>query len=159
VPPSAAPAPQGGSGHRGEERGFAGRVRERAGSRLEAQKERAVEGLSAVARSVRRTTDQLRSDQHDAIAEYVDRAAEKLELATARLRSKDIGQLYTDVQRVARRRPMAFVGSAFAIGLLGARFFRSSGRDGRDGRRTWQQVDVTDPIAAAESNRRAAGRL
>ena len=38
-------------------------------------------------------------------------------------------ELLSDAQQLARRRPALFVGAAFAIGVLGARFLKSSAAD------------------------------
>ena len=45
-----------------------------------------------------------------------------------RLKNKDVTELLNDAQRLARRQPALFVGGAFALGLLGARFLKSSRR-------------------------------
>ena len=42
------------------------------------------------------------------------------------IRNRDVGELVNEVQRFARRQPALFVGSAFAIGVIGARFLKSS---------------------------------
>jgi hypothetical protein len=68
----------------------------------------------------------LREQQHETIAGYVDSAADQIERFSQNLKNKDVGELVNDAQRLARRQPALFVGSAFAIGLLGARFFKSS---------------------------------
>jgi hypothetical protein len=63
---------------------------------------------------------------HEAIAKYVEGAADQIEDWSRRLREKDVDALLSDVQRLARRQPAVFVGSAFALGLVGARFLKSS---------------------------------
>jgi hypothetical protein len=45
------------------------------------------------------------------------------------LRKKDVQQLMQDAQRLARRQPALFIGSAFALGLVAARFLKSSPPD------------------------------
>jgi hypothetical protein len=42
------------------------------------------------------------------------------------VRERDVDDLMTDVQQLARRQPMAFVGGAFFLGLMVARFLKSS---------------------------------
>jgi hypothetical protein len=106
--------------------GIASKVRERATAQLSTQKDRATDGLGSVAQAVRQTTEQLRNQQHDKVARYAEQAAEQIERFSQRLREKDVGELLNDAQRLARRRPALFVGGAFAIGLLGARFLKSS---------------------------------
>jgi hypothetical protein len=106
--------------------GLMDRVRQGANSQLSSQKNKATDGIGTVAQAVRQTTQHLRDQQHDTIARYVDEAANQLERVSNQLRDKDVGELMQDAQRFARRRPAVFIGSAFAIGLLGARFLKSS---------------------------------
>jgi hypothetical protein len=120
--------------------GFIGKVRERANAELSTQKDRAIDGLGSAARAVRQSTQQLREQDHGTVASYVEGAADQIERFSQRLREKDVGELLEDVQRLARRQPAWFVGSAFALGLLGARFLKSSREEdeygsGRYGRR------------------------
>jgi hypothetical protein len=112
--------------------GIVGRVREQAAAQLDSQKNKATDGLGSVAQAVRETTQHLREQQHDTVAQYAEQAADQLERFSERLRGKDVGELVTDAQRLARRQPALFVGGAFAIGLLGARFLKSSSRDDYD---------------------------
>ena len=111
--------------------GLMDKVRQGATSQLSTQKNRATDGIGTVAQAVRQTSQQLRTQQHDTIANYIDQAANQLEQFSTRLRDKDISELMRDAQQFARRQPAVFIGSAFAIGLLGARFLKSS-RDRRD---------------------------
>jgi hypothetical protein len=106
--------------------GLMDRVRESATTQLDAQKSRATEGIGSVAQAVRQSTQQLRDQQHETIAQYVEQAADQLERFANRLKDKNIGDLLNETQDLARRRPALFIGSAFALGLLGARFIKSS---------------------------------
>lgn len=118
-------AAQGGNTHTG---GIVDRVRERAAAELSTQKDRAFDGLGTVAQAVRQSTQQLRDQQHGTLATYVEQAADQLERVARQLREKDLGELVDDAQRLARRQPAVFIGSAFALGLVGARFLKSSSR-------------------------------
>ena len=102
-------------------------VKERATVQLDTQKSRATDSLSTIAGAVRQTTQQLRHDQHEDLARYVDRAADHLERFSDAIRGKDVDQLLHDVRRIARRQPGLFIGGSFAVGLLAARFLKSSG--------------------------------
>lgn len=106
--------------------GLMDKVRTGANAQLSAQKDRAVEGIGNVAQAVRQSTQHLRDQQHDVIARYVEQAAGQLERFSNRLREKNVGEMLQDAQQFAKRRPAIFVGSAFAVGLLGARFLKSS---------------------------------
>jgi ElaB/YqjD/DUF883 family membrane-anchored ribosome-binding protein len=102
------------------------RLRESTTSQLSRQKERATDGLGSVAQAVRQSTEQLRQQQHDTVAQYVGQAADQLEKLSTRLREKNVEDFVEDAQQFARQRPALFIGSAFAIGVIGARFFKSS---------------------------------
>jgi len=106
--------------------GLMDKVRQGATSQLSTQKTKATDGIGTVAQAVRQASQQLRTQQHETIANYIDQAANQLEQFSTRLRDKDVGELMRDAQQFARRRPAVFIGSAFAIGLLGARFLKSS---------------------------------
>jgi hypothetical protein len=106
--------------------GMAEKVRASAAAQLNTQKDRATDGIGNVAQAVRQTTQQLRENQHETVAQYVEQAADQLERFSQSLKNKDVGELVSDAQRLARRQPALFVGGAFALGLAGARFFKSS---------------------------------
>lgn len=106
--------------------GIVGRVRERATAQLATQKDKATDGLGSVAQVVRDTTQHLRTQQHDTVAQYAEKAADQIERFSQRLKEKDIRELLDDAQQLARRQPALFIGGAFALGLLGARFLKSS---------------------------------
>ena len=106
--------------------GIIDQVRERAAAQLASQKEKASDSLGSVIQAVRQTTGQLRSDKHDTMAGYIDQAADQIDRWSQRLREKDVNEIVRDVQQLARRQPAAFIGSAFALGLVGARFIKSS---------------------------------
>ena len=112
--------------------GLVGKVREQATAQLSSQKDKATEGLGSVAQAVRQTTQHLRDNQHETVAHYAEQAAEQIERFSQGLKNKDVGELMNDAQRLARRQPALFVGGAFALGLLGARFLKSSSPDDRD---------------------------
>jgi hypothetical protein len=106
--------------------GIVNRVKETATSQLSAQKDKATEGLGSVAQAVRQTTQTLRDQKHDTDAQYVERAANQIERLNAGLKNKDVTELLDDAQRLARQQPALFIGGAFALGLVGARFLKSS---------------------------------
>ena len=106
--------------------GLAAKMRQQANERLSTQKDHALDGLQGVSRAVRTTTQSLRDQQHDTVARYVEQAADQVDRLTDTLRNKDVAELIGEAQRYARRQPAMFVGSAFALGLLAARFLKSS---------------------------------
>ena len=108
------------------------KVRESAAAQLSTQKSKATEGLGSVAKAVRQSTQQLRDQQHGTLAGYVESAADQIERFSERVRDKDVSELLDDAQRLARRQPAVFIGSAFMVGLLGVRFLKSSARNDRE---------------------------
>jgi hypothetical protein len=115
-----------GSQSTGSQPGMMQRVRNSATAQLSQQKERATDGLGSVAQAVRQSTQQLREQQHDTIAQYIEQAANQLERLSTRLKEKDVAEILDDAQRFARQRPALFIGSAFVLGVVGARFLKSS---------------------------------
>jgi len=101
-------------------------ARQQVSTRLADQKDRAAESLGGVAQALRQTSQQLREKDQAGVTGYVDQAANQIERFSGYLQGRDMGQLVDDVEGFARRQPAAFLGGAFLIGLLGARFLKSS---------------------------------
>jgi hypothetical protein len=101
-------------------------AKEKVESQVSAQKDRAVGSIGGVAEALRETGKSLRGHDTALPVEYVDRAAEQIERVGGYLRSRTLGELVTDVERFARREPAIFLGGAFTVGLLAARFLKSS---------------------------------
>ncbi|HVG00037.1 MAG TPA: hypothetical protein VND68_09380 [Chloroflexia bacterium] len=104
----------------------ADQVRQTASTRLEDQKNRAVEGISNVAEQVREMS--LNMQDQGAVAEYMDRAAWQLQRFSDYLQEKDLRDLVIEAEHFARRQPTMFLAGGFLLGLLGARFLKSSAR-------------------------------
>jgi len=105
---------------------LADQVRQQASSRLSTQKDRAVQGLTSLADAARQTSQQLRDKDQTGIATYLEGAADQVVRFSERLGQKDLGEIVDDVERFAHRQPAVFLGVSFGIGLLGARFLKSS---------------------------------
>jgi len=123
-------------------------VKDKATSQINAQKDRATVGIGSVADAVRQTSQQLRDNQHDAVAQVVESAASQLERFSNHLRNRSLDQLVDDAQQLARQQPAIFIGTSFAAGLVAARFIKASSpsRGGRwgaasgDYRDEWRDV-------------------
>ncbi|MEX2571080.1 MAG: hypothetical protein WD737_07220 [Gemmatimonadota bacterium] len=117
-------------------RGKAEEVRDRAADAAEEraaeQKYRAAESLGDVAHSLRTASEQMPQDND--VGRYMVQAADQVQNLANFLDNRDVAQMVDDVEDFARRQPTAFVGGAFALGVLGARFLKSS-RGGSDERR------------------------
>jgi hypothetical protein len=135
--------------------GIVGRIRDTAAAQLNSQKDKATQGLGTVASAVRESTQNLRNQQHDVAARYVEQAADQIERISTRLREKDVVELLSDAQQLARRRPALFVGAAFAIGVIGARFLKSSAEN--DDRGFMYRTSTIDTLAGSSTINTPAG--
>jgi len=98
----------------------------RAKTMLADRKGRAADELGGVAQAARQTGQQLRGQDRTTIAEYADTAADRIDQVSGYLRDRSIGELIDDAERLARREPELFLIGAFALGLIGSRFLKSS---------------------------------
>jgi hypothetical protein len=106
------------------------RVAERAQSTFENAKERVREQLGAVSRAFTRATEQLDQDQQSALSRRVRQYVQKTDDASRYLQDKSPREMKDDLESLARQRPAWVLGGAFLLGLLGARFLKSSERRG-----------------------------
>jgi hypothetical protein len=110
-----------------QSRGIVDRVKQQATTQFSTQKDRATDGLGKVASAIRQSSQPLRDNNQDMLADYVAKAADQIDRFSARLRESDMDSLMSDARRFAHRRPGVFVGAAFAVGVIAARFLKSSG--------------------------------
>jgi HRD ubiquitin ligase complex, ER membrane component len=100
-----------------------GRIR----SLLEQQGHRAADQLGSVANALHKAAEQLNEENNGTAARYADQAADRVEQVADMLRHSSVDDMVGQVERFARRQPEVFVGAAFAVGFLFARFIKSSG--------------------------------
>lgn len=93
---------------------------------LKSQKDDAASRVASVATALRETGKNMTGDTN-ALQGYTNQAADQVERLSTYVRSRTIGDLISDVEGFARREPAIFVGGAFALGLIAARFLKSSG--------------------------------
>jgi hypothetical protein len=105
-----------------------GETKKGAETRLSAGKSRAAEGLGSVANALRKTGEQLRSEQDDSLTGYLDTAAQKVDGVSHYLKDRSLSDVAGDLKSFARREPALFLGGALALGLIGGRFLKSSSR-------------------------------
>lgn len=124
-----------------------GQARSQVTSQLESQKERVSGTLCNVAEAMRHTSEQLRQQNQEPVAQIAERAADTVDRITGYLNERDVRQILNSVESYAREQPAVFIGGAFALGLLVARFFKSSS-DG-DGALPSTSSAWTDSYAAS----------
>lgn len=105
-------------------------VKQQTTTRFEAQKDQAVTMLTTVGQALRQTGQYLREQEQAPVATYADKAATQVERVSGYMRNRDLPQLVSGAEDFARQRPAIFVGAAATLGLLAARFLKSSGSGG-----------------------------
>jgi hypothetical protein len=105
-------------------------ARERATSSLGESKNQFADQFGTIAEALRRTTEHLRSEDQQRIAGLTDTVARQVEQVADYLRNKDARGMRQDLENLARRQPALMIGGALVLGLIGARFLKSSERRG-----------------------------
>jgi hypothetical protein len=104
----------------------ADQAKQTATSQLATRKDQAAQSLSTVSSAVRQMGDNLhQNEQTSGYAQYVDQAADQIDRFSGYLQNHEPRQLVSDAEGWARRNPALFLGGAFALGLLAARFLKS----------------------------------
>lgn len=88
----------------------------------------------SLGRALRAAADRLREDGESSMADMAGDAASQVERMSGYLEDESPGDMLDDFEELGRRNPGAFVGSAFALGVVAGRFLRASRPDGGDGR-------------------------
>jgi hypothetical protein len=111
---------------------LAGQVQQKATQRVESGlakgKTQAAQTLNTVAESLVVSGQQLRERNQQNVSRFVDQAADKVQRASNYLQNTEVSEIIDTAEEFARRRPGLFLTGAFALGLLGARFLKSSRR-------------------------------
>jgi hypothetical protein len=106
-------------------------ARDRASSSLGESKGQFADQFGTIADALRRTTEHLRSEDQQRIAGFTETVARQVDQVANYLRSKDARAMRTDLENLARRQPALVLGGALVLGLIGARFLKSSQRERR----------------------------
>jgi ElaB/YqjD/DUF883 family membrane-anchored ribosome-binding protein len=116
-------------------------VRDSAASSLTDSRNKAADSMGSIAGAVRSTGDRLRSENQASVANLTDSLADQVERLSSYLRSRDLSGVREDLESFARRQPAVAIGVALAVGVLGARFIKSSQRSGGSGSRDFGRAD------------------
>jgi len=132
-------------------------VSAKATEKIEEHKGELSSGLKTLADSVRKTGSELESSPQttaltDAAARYTGTAARQIENVANYFERKDLRAMMQDAENFARRNPAIFLGAAFGLGILAARFLKSSSPDRRS---SMQSTAI--PSALPSSGRTEAG--
>lgn len=102
------------------------RVADKATAAVMNTREKVAGQLEVVARAIESAANTLEQSQQSGLAQRVRPYIQKAENASQRLRQKSPRELQQDIDRMARDKPAWFLGGAFLLGLLSARFLKSS---------------------------------
>jgi hypothetical protein len=110
-------------------------ARDRASSSLGESKGQFADQFGTIADALRRTTEHLRSEDQQRIAGITETVARQVEQVAEYLRNKDAAAMKNDLENLARRQPALVLGGALILGLIGARFLKSSQKSRAGSRR------------------------
>jgi seryl-tRNA synthetase len=101
-------------------------VKDRAQSVIEEGKGKITSSLDAVASTLSKTTAELQSSELGQLAPYGEKLQYWTQGLSDYLKNANASDLLSDAESLARRQPAVFLGGAFVVGLLAARFLKSS---------------------------------
>jgi hypothetical protein len=111
---------------------LAGTVQEKATQKVESGiakgKSQVAESLHALNQSLLISGQQLRDRNQQNVSRYVDNLANRVQRAADYLQNTEVSEIIDRTEDFARRQPALILGGAFVLGLLGARFLKSSRR-------------------------------
>jgi chemotaxis signal transduction protein len=93
---------------------------------LTTQKDRLAHEIEGVAKVLRLSSAEIENQGHQGVGQYAGQAADRLTQFSESLTAKDVEQLVTDTETFARSSPALFLGGAALLGLIAARFWKSS---------------------------------
>jgi glucan phosphorylase len=101
-------------------------VQGQARSQLAAQKDNVASSLGGLAQAARQIGDQMRQSGQAPLAQYADNTANQIQQSANYLHNRTIDQLIGDIEDFARRQPAVFIAGGLVLGMLAARFIKSS---------------------------------
>lgn len=101
-------------------------ARDRASSSLSEGRRQAAEQIGGIGGAFHRTGEQLRSEDQARFADVADSVGRQVDRVADYLRDSDGRTIARDVESLARRQPALVFAGAFALGLVAARFLKSS---------------------------------
>ena len=103
---------------------------------LDQRSTQAGEQVQAISHALQSGVEQLRSEGNDVPAKVMTQLAEHAEDLGAYLQSAQADQIYTDIERFARRRPWVTAGAGVLAGFVASRFVKASADRRYDGSRS-----------------------
>ena len=104
----------------------AGQAKDQARSMFETQKGQVTDQASKISQALRQSGENLQSQNVGPAATVLNTAADRLDGFSSYLQGRNADQLVQEAESFARRNSAVFLGGAFTLGLLAARFLKSS---------------------------------
>lgn len=101
-------------------------ARDRAGTTLGEGRRQAADRIGGIGSAFHRTGQSLREEDQGRIADVADDVARRMDRVADYLRESDGRAMARDLEQLARRQPALVFAGAFALGVLAARFLKSS---------------------------------
>ncbi len=105
---------------------FKERGRRKAEGILTGGKEKLAQGLENSAEAFRKMGDHFRDTRHAPMGDYAFRVSDGFDKASDYLSERSVKDISRDMETKARRQPLLVIGGAFLMGLVAARFIKSS---------------------------------
>jgi hypothetical protein len=103
-------------------------ARDRAGSTFAQGRRQAADQLGGLGSAFHQTSEHLRGEDQTRIADLADSVGREMDRAADYLRQSDGRTIARDLEGLARRQPALVFAGAFALGVVAARFLKSSER-------------------------------
>jgi hypothetical protein len=101
-------------------------ARDRAGSSFAQGRRQAADQIGGIGSAFHRTGETLRGEDQTRFADVADNVARQMDRVADYLRESDGRTIARDLESLARRQPALVLAGAFALGVVAARFFKSS---------------------------------
>jgi hypothetical protein len=128
---------------------LADQARQQIVDQLNIQKDRVTGSLESLITVLRQSSQQLRDQGQAPVATLANRAADGIEQVWLYLSERDVVALERGSEQFARAQPALFLTGTFALGFLGARFFKSSRQAAQNGENL--PVPYSEQYAAAQA--------
>lgn len=102
------------------------KLRDTATQKLNASRVSAADEIDQVAQATRTAAADLDDQQRQELSHYVSGFADSISTLAQSLRNKNVDELVSDVEKLAREHPALFIGGSIALGLGIARFAKAS---------------------------------
>lgn len=105
-----------------------GQAKDQIQEQIVTRKDSASGTLHEFANSLRGVSQSWTNESQGQVTQYAQVAADQVDRLSDYLQNRDLNQITQDAERFARQQPALFLGGAFFLGVLAARFLRSSER-------------------------------